>query len=114
MSGVVVAVGFVLAAALGGLVRYWARLGASDAFRVPVGTLAVNLLGSFLLGVVAGWEGPGATIVATAGLGALTTFSTFSADLVDLWHDDGPGFLSYLGVSLVGGIGLAYLGLQLG
>lgn len=114
MSTALVAIGFVVAAAVGGLVRFWARTAASDAFRVPVGTLAVNLFGSFLLGVVAGWEAPGSTIVATAGIGALTTFSTFSAEVVDLWHEDGPAFLSYLGVSVVGGVGLAYLGLQLG
>lgn len=111
---VVVAAGFVVAAAVGALVRYRLRMWASDAFRIPVGTLAVNLVGCLLLGAVAGWEGPWATVLVTGGLGALTTFSTFSAEVVDLWRDDGPAFLVYIGLSLVGGLALAYVGLQIG
>lgn len=114
MSTVVAVVGFVVAAAAGGIIRYRLRVAGSDAFRVPVGTLAANLVGCFALGAVAGWEGPASTVLATAGIGALTTFSTFSAEVVDLWEHDGPAFVAYIGISLVGGVGLAYLGLQLG
>jgi Integral membrane protein possibly involved in chromosome condensation len=53
----------------------------------PVPTLVVNVTGSFLLGLLVGRRsagaGPGAVLVAFAGiglLGAFTTFSAFSAE----------------------------------
>ncbi len=113
--------GFVVAAALGAWVRagvtvWTAGLGglAARSVRVlPVGTLAVNLTGALALGLVHGWGGPAATVVGTAGVGALTTFSTLSAEVVAL-RDEHPGVAAgYLVVSLVGGVGLAALGLSI-
>ena len=74
----------------------------------------MNLLGSFLLGLVVGWDPPGATVIGTAGLGALTTFSTFSEEVVELrargWHWS----VGYLVVTLAGGVSLAWTGIRLG
>lgn len=59
----------------------------------PVATLAVNVVGSFLMGVLAGWfalrgdPGGGWRLFLTTGLlGGFTTFSTFSLDAVALYQ----------------------------
>jgi CrcB protein len=57
---------------------------------LPWGTITVNLIGSFLLGLVAGLASTGdapawvLTLVGTGFCGALTTFSTFSYETVRL------------------------------
>jgi CrcB protein len=58
---------------------------------LPLGTLAANLAGGFLMGILLGWLQSGATLspacrlVLTTGLfGGLTTFSTFSAEAFHL------------------------------
>jgi len=48
----------------------------------PIGTLLVNLVGSFALGLLAGAGGDSQTVIGIAGLGAFTTFSTGSFDIV--------------------------------
>ncbi len=81
--------------ALGALARYalsgWVHGWAGAAF--PWGTLAVNLLGAFLLGFAARFlEGTAASaslraLVTIGFLGAFTTFSTFSYETVALLRD---------------------------
>lgn len=102
---------FVLLAAAGALVRLAAR--SLHGAHLPVGTLAVNLAGSFALGLIAGWNPPAATLAGTAGLGALTTFSTFADEVVAMWVTDRRRAAVYVAVSLLGGVGLAWLGLRL-
>ena len=77
-----------LGGALGAVLRY--LVGLAVAF--PVGTLAVNVLGSFLIGVVwvvfaarglQGWL----PFVMTGLLGGFTTFSAFSLDTLRLIED---------------------------
>jgi len=76
------------------------------------GTLAVNLVGSFLLGVVIEVGGEAAILLLGAGLaGALTTFSTFAADLDMLraerrWR----GLGLYAAVSVLGSVGAVVAG----
>jgi CrcB protein len=58
----------------------------------PWGTFAVNVVGSLLLGAVAGAVSDGApawilTLVGTGVCGALTTFSTFGFETVRLLED---------------------------
>ena len=82
-----------------------------------VGTLAVNVVGSAVLGAVlglgdaAGWV---VALVATGFCGTLTTFSTFGADVVRLLEERALGrALGYLLATLVLGVGAAagaYLG----
>jgi len=88
------------------------------------GTLLVNVLGAFLLGLLAGSDASAATltVVGTGGLGALTTFSRLAQDAVDLAEpsdDISPGMRSpgipvlYLGTTLVLGLAAAWLGLEI-
>ena len=72
---------FAVAAATGGLVRH----GVNLLGRAWVGTLAVNVVGAFVLGYMLG---SGASddvvlVVGTAGCGSLTTFSTFALEAVE-------------------------------
>ena len=82
----------------------------------PWGTTCVNLLGSFALGLVAGLgefrslDHDIARVVAVGFLGAFTTFSTFAVESTRL----APGRrIAYVGISVIGGIGLAGAGLAL-
>ena len=79
----------------------------------PFGTLAVNLTGSFVLGLLVGAAlGDDAFRVAGTGLvGAFTTFSTWALESHRLGEDGelGRGALNF-GVSLILGVALAALG----
>ncbi len=80
--------------ALGAVGRYWvmARVGHWLGMGFPFGTLAVNIIGSFILGALVevmthGWS-PSQEMRAflvVGVLGAFTTFSTFSLDVVTLY-----------------------------
>jgi len=89
----------------------------------PWGTLAVNIAGSFLMGVLAGWlafkagEGwshPLLLFLATGILGGFTTFSAFSLDAVALWERGDIGLaVAYVTASIVLSIGGLAVGLML-
>lgn len=61
------------------------------------GTMTVNILGSFVFGLVSGWaglrddsqEGAWFALVTTGFLGGFTTFSLFAHDTVGLAHQEG-------------------------
>ena len=76
-----------------------------------VGTAAVNITGSALLGFLAGLAGVPGWVLALVGVGfcgTLTTFSTLGADVVRLGEQRRPGrAVAYLGGTLVLGIGAA-------
>jgi CrcB protein len=105
---------------LGCLARYWAgglvqRLGEVD---FPLGTLSVNLLGSFVLGAVIGLSvdreaiGPSARLLLTTGFcSGFTTMSTFSYEaLVLLQGGQGSLALGYVGGTLIGCLAAVWLG----
>lgn len=79
-------------AALGAWLRWWLGATLNPVFpTLPLGTLAANLLGGYLIGVAVAFFSqhtalpPEARLLVITGfLGALTTFSTFSAEVVDL------------------------------
>lgn len=79
-------------AAAGACLRWWLGVLLNAAFpTLPLGTLAANLLGGLLMGfameLLTRHSGipPEVRLLATTGfLGGLTTFSTFSAEVVTL------------------------------
>ena len=82
LEWVLVAVG----GAVGASVRYLLGHVLDRSGRLPWGTVAANLAGSFVLGVVVGL-GPGEHLRALVGLGfcgALTTYSAFAVQTHDL------------------------------
>jgi len=83
----------------------------------PAGTLVVNCLGATVLGVLVGatTNSDVLWLFATGLIGAFTTFSTWMFETHRL-AEDGELRLAALnlGVSVVAGIGLAWLGMQLG
>ncbi len=109
----ITALAFLAAAALGSVVRSLAQAAAGERFRLPLGTLAVNVGGSLLLGLLAGWDAPAVTVAGVGGLGALTTFSTFADEVAGLWRVDRAAAVAYVAVSIVGGVGAAWVGLRL-
>jgi CrcB protein len=91
-----VSVWLVLGVALAGGVGALARLALSGevsgsaAGSFPAGTLVVNLLGAFLLGVVVGADAGDdlRSLLGTGLLGAFTTFSTWMLEAERLVEDD--------------------------
>jgi fluoride exporter len=82
----------------------------------PVGTLAVNLCGSLILGLVSGLALAGNTtaLVGTGFCGALTTFSGFAAQVLDMTRLGAWRGVSYALGSLSAGLLCASLGFYLG
>ena len=86
------ALAIFLSAGVGALLRWALSLAFNPIFpTVPLGTLAANVLGGFLMGIALGVFTEFETLpvfvrlAATTGfLGGLTTFSTFSAETVTL------------------------------
>lgn len=85
-----VSVGF--GAAFGAWLRWWFGVILNPVFpTLPLGTLAANLLGGYLVGVAVAFFAqtnlpPEARLfIITGFLGGLTTFSTFSAEVVTLF-----------------------------
>jgi CrcB protein len=80
---------------------------------MPLGTLAVNLSGSLVLGLLvgAGLDGDGYLLAATAGLGSYTTFSTWMFESERLAERGARRVLgANLAVSLVAGVAAVALG----
>jgi len=84
-----------LGASLGALLRWWFGLRLNTYFpTVPPGTVAANLLGGYIVGLAMAFFATYTAIapewrliVITGFCGGLTTFSTFSAELVTLLRE---------------------------
>ena len=99
--------------ALGALARWQVSELAQKSISasIPIGTLAVNILGSFFLGLLVSlsmgetvpesWRVP----LATGFLGSFTTFSTFSVETVQLVQQ-GQTRLALLNLAAQLGVGL--------
>ena len=101
-------------AAVGAVARYLVadlvvRWQGSGPF--PTSTLVVNVIGSFVLGLVVfgGASEPAALLIGTGACGAFTTYSSFSVQTVRLWEDDRAGLAA---VNAVGNF--AFCGIAVG
>lgn len=80
-----------IGAAIGAVLRWLLALRFNPLWpALPLGTLAANLVGGYAIGLVLGWLGQHPELppqlrlfLVTGLLGGLTTFSTFSAEVVD-------------------------------
>ena len=111
------ALGAVLRYQTGGAVARW--LGPSAAAAFPWATLAVNVTGSFAMGLLAGclarhdgaegWR----LLLGVGLLGGFTTFSAFSLELLGLIERGAPGLaLAYALVSVAAGLAGLWLGVS--
>lgn len=81
-----------IGAVIGAWLRWWLGLRLNAVFpTLPLGTLAANLIGGYIIGLAIGGVAAGAGLSPQARLflmtgfcGGLTTFSTFSAETVTL------------------------------
>ena len=84
----------------------------------PWGTLAVNISGCLVLGVLAGLgtglPSPLLALLGTGFCGALTTYSTFSFETMRLWEQHARFYaVANVAISLVAGLGAVLLGYTL-
>lgn len=102
-----------LGSCLGGMARHLVGLGVRHLGVASLwGTLAVNLLGCLLIGLLAGLfaRHPNVSLAVqrflTIGVcGGFTTFSTFSRDGLTLWQEGRlPAFVLYVAGSVVAGL----------
>ena len=109
-----------MGASLGALVRWLLALRLNPLLpALPLGTLAANLVGGYAIGIVLGWlelhpELPPQVrlFLVTGLLGGLTTFSSFSAEVVAHLHAGRLGWaLAVSGAHLAGSLVLTSLGL---
>jgi CrcB protein len=104
-----------LGGAVGSVLRYlvsgWTQSGAGSTM-FPIGTLVVNVVGCFIIGVLAqlgdarGFLGPDARALLMVGLlGGFTTFSAFGNETMNSLRD-GAVSLALLNVTANVGLGL--------
>lgn len=120
MSGILyVALGGALGASgRYGLGQWIERISDHD---FPYGTMSVNILGSFAMGILVAWitaKGAGnetvRLFIGVGLLGGFTTFSSFSLDAINLLRDKGMApFLSYVLISVIVSLAAIAAGLWL-
>lgn len=96
-----------LGGAVGAVLRYYTYVGMR-ASGFPAATLVVNVVGSFVAGlVVFGTGSTGMVLFFVVGVaGAYTTFSTFAFELIELWERGAYATALVHGVfNLVGSVG---------
>ena len=110
-----------LGSGIGGAMRHGVNLAALRLFGAdfPSGTLAVNIVGSLIMGLLAeywalksGLSQPFRLFLTTGILGGFTTFSAFSLDTALLWERGQPATaLFYAIASVVLSVGALFAGL---
>ena len=126
LSPIAASINVALGGAIGAVARYqlgrgmthW--LGAPVVSAFPWATLAVNVIGSLAMGLLAGWlarhggEGAGQLrlLLGVGLLGGFTTFSAFSLEMMLLIERGQPEVaLGYATISVLAGLSALYLGL---
>lgn len=105
--------------AVGTLARF-AVTGLFEGLGHPWGTVTVNIVGSLVLGLLAGMWGVGHVadqqLALSVGLlGGFTTFSTFALDTIRLWENGSAALAAVtVAVSVLVGLAAAIAGLAIG
>jgi CrcB protein len=109
-----------IGACMGALLRWQLGLMLNNMVEIPLGTLAVNWIGGYLIGMFIGllqlvpnldpmWR----LLVVTGFLGTLTTFSTFSSEIVGfIMNERYFTAMGAVGLHLFGSLGLTVLGIK--
>ena len=99
---------------MGALARYGLGEWLAPVGRVLTATLIANLLGSAILGVLAGLaarrgeRGVAWSLLGVGFSGALTTFSTFAVEAITIFERSSPlGAAAYVGGSVLAGLWVA-------
>lgn len=110
---------------MGSVARYLAVISLDRKINAvfPFGTIAVNFLGSFLLGLILAllmkktgvhlhqWK----LFLGTGFCGGFTTFSAFAAENINLFEQKLPGTaIAYISASVIGGLFAVWAGFMLG
>jgi CrcB protein len=107
-------------AAAGGVLRWLLGLGLNTLFpAIPPGTLAANLIGGYLMGVLvavlsvpSAWGPELRLLLMTGFLGGLTTFSSFSGEIARLIQAGRLGMAGLgVGLHVVGSVALTLAGI---
>jgi CrcB protein len=107
-------------ASLGALLRWWLGLTLNQYFPdVPPGTLAANLIGGYVVGVAVAMFASDSALapewrlfIITGFCGGLTTFSTFSAEVVTLMQQGRAAWaLAAAGTHLIGSVIMTFAGI---
>ncbi|HZU59889.1 MAG TPA: fluoride efflux transporter CrcB [Solirubrobacteraceae bacterium] len=114
-----VVIGIGLVGGVGALARFGLDGAVSSVLGrdFPFGTLLVNVLGAFVLGLLAGLsvQGDRYRLLGTGLIGSFTTFSTWMLESHRLEEDGQPGFGAVnLLISLLAGLGVAWAGQRVG
>lgn len=107
-------------AASGAVLRWLFGLGLNGLFpAIPMGTLAANLLGGYLMGILIALlvtplsHAPELRLLLMTGfLGGLTTFSAFSGEVARLLQQGRPGMAAAeIALHVIGSVTLTLLGI---
>jgi CrcB protein len=107
---------------IGSIFRYLVSKSVQEKFTTafPFGTLSVNILGCFLIGVVLSWSERGGLnadwrmFLATGICGGFTTFSAFSNETLALLRDGQWIYAgAYIAFSIITGLAATFTGYSL-
>lgn len=110
-----------LGGAIGSMLRYGVGLLVKPITSFPASTFIVNITGSFLIGIIAGWavndlkfQHNWQLFLATGICGGFTTFSAMSLEGIQMLQQQKTGiYLAYLFGSIILGLILALLGYKI-